>query len=300
MRIVSLVPSATEIVASLGLTDALVGISADCDFPPEVRGKPVLSEAVVTPDLSSPEIDRRIRGRAHTGRSVYHLDAAQLARLRPDLILTQELCTVCAPSFSVVMQAARLLDAEPRIVSLEPRRLLDILDNIRFVGELAGVPEPAADLARRLKRRIDGVAARSGGERPRAVCVEWLEPVYVGGHWVPEMVAAAGGRDVLGAPGEASRMVEWRDVRDARPDVLVVMACGFDVSRTRAEIGLLTRRPGWDDLPAVRSGRVYLADASAYFSRPGPRIVDGLEILAAILHPGRCAIDVPPGAVEQL
>ncbi len=300
MRIVSLVPSATEIVASLGLTDELVGISADCDFPPEICGKPVLSEAVVTPDLSSPEIDRRIRGRAHTGRSVYHLDAAQLARLRPDLILTQELCAVCAPSFSVVMQAARLLDAEPRIVSLEPRRLLDILDNIRLVGELAGVPERAADLARRLQRRIDDVAARSGGERPRVVCVEWLEPVYVGGHWVPEMVAAAGGRDALGAPGEASRMAEWRDVRDARPDVLVVMACGFDVSRTRAEIGLLTRRPGWDDLPAVRSGRVYLADASAYFSRPGPRIVDGLEILAAILHPGRGAIDVPPGAVEQL
>ncbi len=300
MRIVSLVPSATEIAAGLGLADAIVGISADCDFPPEVRGKPVLTDAIMTPDLPSPAIDHRVRGQIHSGRSVYHLDEAALARLRPDLILTQELCAVCAPSFTRVTEAARLLSGEPRIVSLEPRGLLDVLDNIRLVGEVAGVPGRGLELAGRLRRRIDAVAVQADGDRPGVACIEWLDPIYAGGHWVPEMVAAAGGRDVLGVAREPSRRVEWSEVSDARPEVLVVMACGFDVARTRAEIGLLSGRPGWADLPAVRGGRVFLVDASSYFSRPGPRLVDGLEILAAILHPEARAFGGPPGAVERL
>lgn len=300
MRIVSLVPSATEIVAGLGLAGSLVGISADCDYPPEVRTVPVLTEAVVADPLSSPAIDRLIRGRIHTGQSVYHLDAAQLAWLRPDVILTQELCAVCAPPFTTVRRAARLVEAETRIVSLEPRGLDDILDNVRLVGKIAGVAERAAALAGGLRRRIEAVAGRWPHVRPRVVCVEWLDPIWIGGHWVPEMVALAGGTDVLGAAREASRVAGWDDVRAADPDVLVVMACGFDLARTRAEIGLLTDRPGWEALPAVRAGRVYLTNASAFFNRPGPRIVDGLEALAGMLHPESGAPPLAAGVAESL
>lgn len=300
MRIVSLVPSATEIVASLGLVDALVGISADCDFPPAIRGTPVLSDASVAAGLPSPDIDRHIRGRIHTGKSVYHLDAGLLERLRPDLILTQELCAVCAPSYSLVTGAARMLDPDARIVSLEPRGLQDILDNILLVGDLTGAREQAAEVVGRLRSRMDAVAARVAGPRPRVVCLEWLAPLYVGGHWVPEMVAMAGGVDVLGVAREPSWEVEWSALCAARPEALVLIPCGFDTARARAEIHLLSDRPGWEDLPAVRGGRVYLTDASSYFNRPGPRIIDGLEILVGLLHPEAAAAPLPAGAAERL
>ncbi len=303
MRIVSLLPSATEIVASLGLTDSLVGISADCDYPPAIRGLPVLSEAIVCSDLASPVIDRRIRDRRHTGQSVYHLDPGQLAALEPDVILTQELCTMCAPSFTLVLEAARLLDGETRIVSLEPHGLLDIVETVRIVGAVTGATDQAADVAGRLKRRIDAVTAfaeRSTVGQPRVVCVEWLDPIWIGGHWVPEMVARAGGHDVLGASRLPSREAAWDEVCAADPDVLVVMACGFDLERTRAEIGLLSARPGWDTLRAVRTGRVYLTNGSAYFNRPGPRIIDGLEMLAAMIHPESSPFALLPGAAERL
>ncbi|HET6379933.1 MAG TPA: cobalamin-binding protein [candidate division Zixibacteria bacterium] len=301
MRIVSLLPSATEIVCALGLADHLVGISHDCDHPPEIRSRPVLSQAVVTTDLPSGLIDARIRGQVHRGLSVYHLDADQLARLRPDLILTQELCQVCAPSYTLVTQAAKVLEADTRIVSLEPAGLDGILDTIRLVGEMTGTAARARALVGELRARIERVrAAVAGRPRPRVAAIEWLDPIYVGGHWVPEMVEIAGGRDLFGRSGEPSFVVEWTRIREAAPDVIVVMPCGFDVARARREIGLLTSRPGWPDLPAVRGGRVYLTDASAYFNRPGPRIVTGLEILAAILHPGAPVPAPPPDAVERL
>ncbi|HET9001817.1 MAG TPA: cobalamin-binding protein [bacterium] len=284
MRIVSLVPSATEIVCSLGLADALVGISHDCDFPPEVLGKPVLSEAIIGLSEPSRAIEGRIRGMVHTGRSVYHLDERALARLAPDLILTQELCAVCAPSYTLVKQAAKLLDAEAKIVSLEPRGLGDVLDNILLVGELTRTAGRAQALVDQLRIRIGTVQAQASPPRPRVVCLEWMDPIYVGGHWVPEMVDIAGGVDVLGRAGEPSRVVEWNEVIGAAPDVLVLMPCGFDLARTRAEVGALTERPGWDEIPAVREGRVFLTDASSYFNRPGPRLVDGLEILATAIH----------------
>src|SRR5437870_5166658 len=236
-RIVSLLPSATEIVCALGLADALVGVSHDCDFPPEVRGKPVLSAAIVTAAESSRAIDRQIRGAVHRGTSVYHLDASSLARLKPDLILTQELCTVCAPSYTLVRQAAKLLDAEARIVSLEPRGVLDVLDNILLVGELGGADREAAVLVAHLRSRIDAIEGRAGGSRPRVACLEWLDPIYVGGHWIPEMVALAGGLDVLGTGREPSLVVEWETIVAAQPEVLVLMPCGFDIRRARAEIG---------------------------------------------------------------
>lgn len=301
MRIASLLPSATEIVWALGLGDALVGVSHDCDFPPPVRQKPVLSEAIITTDLPSGVIEARIRGQVHKGKSVYHLDETQLAALRPDIILTQELCPVCAPSYDLVRQAAKVLNADVRIVSLEPRGLLDILDNILLVGEMTGTAERARRSVEELQARIEVVRARTdGAARPRMVCLEWLDPLYAAGHWVPQMVEIAGGRDVFGVAREPSFVVAWEAVRAAEPEVLVVMPCGSDVARTRQEIALLTARPGWETLPAVRAGRVFLTDASSYFNRPGPRIMDGLEILAAILHPELFSFTLPPGAVEPL
>jgi iron complex transport system substrate-binding protein len=301
MRIVSLLPSATEIVCALGLSDSLVGVSHDCDYPPEVAGKPVLSEAIVTGDLPSGVIDARMREQIHRGMSVYHLDGDQLAALRPDLILTQELCTVCAPSYTMVTEAAKILDADTTIVSLEPLGLFDILETIRLVGRKAGRSAEAKTLVAELRARIDRVReAAASLMRPRVVCVEWLDPIYVAGHWIPEMVDVAGARDVLGRPREPSFVVAWQDVVAAEPEVLVVMPCGFDVPRTREEIHLLTQRPGWQDLPAVRSGRAYLTDATSYFNRPGPRIVVGLEIMASIFHPVEFSQPLPPGAVESL
>ncbi len=301
MRIVSLLPSATEMVCALGLADQLVGISHDCDYPPEIRNRPVLSEAIVTSDFRSGAIDVRIRNHVHKGTSVYHLDDRQLAALQPDLILTQELCTVCAPSYSLVRQAAKVLDADTRIVSLEPRGLLDILDTVLLVGELTGRQGQARALVDGLRARIDRVRADAGGRpTPRVACIEWLDPIYVGGHWVPEMVEMAGGRDVLGMPREPSWVVEWDALVAAQPEVLVLMPCGFDVPRIKEEMALLTRRPGWEELPAVQSGRVYLTDATSYFSRPGPRIVTGLEILVQLLHPEVFSSELPVGSYDTL
>ncbi|MBI2973274.1 MAG: cobalamin-binding protein [Armatimonadetes bacterium] len=301
MRIASLLPSATEVVCTLGLTDELVGISHDCDFPPEIRGKPVLSRAIVTPELPSGAIDARIRAQVHRGQSVYHLDPEQLAGLRPDLILTQELCSVCAPSYTLVKQAAKVLEAETKIVSLEPLGLDDILDNIRLVGELTGRRAQADAIVWNLRARINRI--RDGAARlprVRVICIEWLDPIYIAGHWVPEMVDDAGGDDVLGRSREPSFVASWEDVVAAEPDVLVLMPCGFDVPRAREELHLLTSRRGWKQIPAVRDGNVYLTDATSYFSRPGPRIVTGLEILAAILHPEVFSLPLPAGAVERL
>ncbi|MGH2398343.1 MAG: cobalamin-binding protein [bacterium] len=300
MRIVSLLPSATEIVSTLGLTESLVGISHDCDFPPEIRTKPILSEAIVTTDLPSGVIEARIRGQVHRGKSVYHLDEMQFTQLRPHLILTQELCQVCAPSYTLVKQAAKVLDAETKIASLEPRGLYDILDNILLVGDLTGTGERAHAVVQQLRRRFEHVRDVVGRLRPTVVCIEWLDPIYAAGHWIPEMIEIAGGRDVLAKAGEPSFVVEWDDVLEAAPEVVVVMPCGFDVARTRQEVSLLTNRSGWNQLPAVRSGRVYLTDATSYFNRPGPRIVTGLEILAQILHPEVFAYAPPSGSVERL
>ena len=299
MRIVSLVPSATEIVCRLGLADSLVGVSGDCDFPPEIAGVPVLSAPVATPDLTSAAIDRRIREDVHAGTSVYHLDAAALARADPTLILTQELCSVCAPSFTTVRRAARMLDAPARIVSLEPTSLADVLDNIQLVADLSGVAERGRAVVTALRARVDAVAAAAGPLRSRVAVLEWTDPIFAGGHWVPDMVAAAGGFDVLGVAGRPSTRVTWDAVRDARPEVLIVAPCGFHLARARREIALLARRPGWRDLPAVSRGQVYVVDASSYFNRPGPRVIDGLEILSSVLH-GRVDGDaLPAGAVER-
>ncbi|HEV8339885.1 MAG TPA: cobalamin-binding protein [bacterium] len=301
LRIVSLLPSATEIVCALGLTNALVGISHDCDYPPAVSGKPMLSQAIITGDLSSGEVDRRIREQLHQGLSVYHLDQVQLAQLVPTLILTQELCEVCAPSFSLVKAVARIAASDSRIVSLEPHGLDDILETIRLVGDLTGAAEHSLALVATLRAHIERVrGAVAGRLRPTVICLEWLDPLFVAGHWVPEMVDLAGGSDVLGRPRAHSYTIDWPAVLEADPDVLVLMPCGFDLRRTRDEASGLMDRTGWRELRAVRSGRVYVTNGTAYFNRPGPRIVDGLEILGAILHPEAVSWALPENGFESL
>ncbi|MEV7085852.1 cobalamin-binding protein [Streptomyces sp. NPDC093085] len=287
MRIVSLLPAATDIVAELGLIEQLVGRTHECDWPPrEVTPVAVVTGADLDQDrLSSREISEAVGGSAHSGSSLYTLDTESLAALRPDVILTQDLCDVCAVSYERVSATVRLLDADTRVLSLEPRTLDDVVDCLLTVGELLGVRERAerrrAELLDRLAKVRETVAGRP---RPRVVAIEWLDPLWPAGHWVPEQIAAAGGEPLLAAPGEHTKPMNWEAVRAARPDVVLILPCGFPPERTLREAHLLTRLPGWADLPAVGAGRVLVLDGPAYFNRPGPRVVRGAEVLAHVLH----------------
>jgi len=288
MKICSLLPSATEIVYALGLGDSMVAVSHECDYPFEARRKPVITaSALKVGDLTPREIDHGIKAQLHKGRSIYHLDEELLKRLRPDLILTQELCEVCAVAYSEVLQAAKVLSGEPTIVSLEPNTLEDILDNILQVGRLTGTQDKADEVVASLSRRIRDVVAtaRRASNRPRVLCLEWLDPTYIGGHWVPQMVEQAGGTDGLGIKGQRSSVVPWEQIAAYAPEIVVLMPCGFGVERTLKELKRFVLPAQWYNLPAVRNGQVYAVDGSSYFSRPGPRVVDGLEILAQIIHP---------------
>lgn len=299
MRIVSLLPSATEIVCEIGLIDQLVGISHDCDWPSEVTNLPVLSEALVDSDYSSAEIDQIVRESLHNGMSVYHLDADLLHELAPDLILTQELCEVCAPSFDDVQRAAGILDKTPQIISLEPKSLEEILENIELVGNVTSAQDCASDLISHLQDRIDEVTRRAAEleYRPRVLCLEWLEPPFIGGHWVPEMAELAGG-ETLRDPGEHSVEISWDEVELFDPEIIVLMPCGFSPQRTAEEMHLLTEHECWDELRAVKNEQVFLVHGSHYFNRPGPRVVTGLEILAKLLHPELFPdLDLPEGSV---
>lgn len=293
MNIVSLLPSATEIVCALGLEDQLVGVSHDCDWPPEVSDRPVLSSTRVDPDASSRDIHETVRDQTHGGRSLYHLEESRLEQLDPDLILTQELCEVCAPDFDDVRRAARLMDRRARVVSLEPTDLSEVLENIRLVGELTGRQDRAGRLVDSLEDRVRTVSEAAGSSRPRVVTLEWMDPFYLGGHWVPDMVERAGG-EPLARPKAPSRRVEFEEVRAFEPEVLVLMPCGFDRERTRREYRNLERPAGWDQLPAVREGAVFATHGSHYFNRPGPRLVEGLEILASVFYPDLADSLAPP------
>ncbi|MFG2616465.1 cobalamin-binding protein [Streptomyces sp. NPDC048507] len=287
MRIVSLLPAATDIVADLGLAADLVGRTHECDWPPAVVASvPVVTRAEFDADaLSSREISAAVGGAAHSGSSLYTLDTEALAALAPDVLLTQDLCRVCAVSYESVTRAVRVTDAGPRVLSLEPKTLDDVLDCLVTVGALLGVRETAerrrAELLGRLARVRRAVAGRP---RPRVVAVEWLDPLWPAGHWVPEQITHAGGNPLLAAPGEHTEPMTWDAVRAARPDVLLVLPCGFPPARTLTEISLLTALPGWEELPAVRAGEVWVLDGPAYFNRPGPRVVRGAEVLAHVLH----------------
>ena len=285
MRICSLLPGATEIAYLLGLGDQSVGVTQECDYPPDAKQKPIVVRSVIDPNLmSSEEIDRKVGELLQAGKGLYSIDEQRFMEAAPDVILTQGLCEVCALDYHEVAKAAQSLPRAPLIVSLNPHSLGDILDDIARVGAATQRESAAKEIIEALRRRVDAVGVREPRYRPRAVCLEWFDPLYVAGHWVPEIVALAGGIDVLGRQGEASFKIEWRQVVEARPDVILLMPCGFDVRRTVREATPLRSLEGWENLSAVRTGNVYALNGNAYFSRPGPRLVNGLEILARILH----------------
>ena len=294
MRIASLLPSATEIVCALGLENELVAVTHECDYPDSVRGKPVLTRSVLSGTRSGAEVDRHIRELVHEGSSIYALDAPLLEALHPDLILTQELCEVCAVSYPIVERAARRLGSSPQLVSLEPESLEDVFANIRFIGRLVGRADTAEQVCDSLRQRVASVEQRVA-DRPRrtVVCLEWVDPPFNCGHWTPELVALAGGDELLGVARQPAQLLDWQRVIDADPEVVVVMACGFSLERSLQEVE--SARGHLFGLGAD----IWVVDGNAFFSRPGPRLVDSVEIMAGILHPG--AVDAPhPSAARRL
>lgn len=288
MRIVSLLPSATEIVCGLGLRDQLVGVTHECDYPASVTVLPKVTQTLIPTDASSEEIDRLVRERLADQRALYALDLPILAAVRPELIVTQALCDVCAVAESEVQSALATLTPVPEVINLEPRCLADVLHGIARVGRAAHCQPQADHYLSELTRRIEAVKTRANllRHRPRVMLLEWIDPPFCSGHWNPELVELAGGTEVIGSPGEPSRRIDWEQVVRAAPEVLIIACCGFSVDRTREDLSILYHYPGWRDLPCVRSRRVYLVDGSAYFSRPGPRLVDSLELLAHAIDPG--------------
>lgn len=289
MRICSFLPSATEIVYALDLGDSLHGVSHECDYPEEARSKPrVVKSRIDSTRLSSREIDRLVTEMASRGERIYQVDLDVLARARPDLVLTQELCEVCAISMEDLQEAVAHLPSKPRLLSLDPHSLDDMLASVAEVGQHTGAATRADAVVADLRRRIDAVRSRSAtaGSRPRVACVEWLDPLITAGHWVPEMVEAAGAEDVLSRPGAPSRRIEFDELAASAPDAIVLMPCGLGVVAAESEYASLQDLDRWRELPAVRAGRVYAVDSGALFSRAGPRLVDGIELLAQLIHPG--------------
>jgi iron complex transport system substrate-binding protein len=291
VRIVSLVPHATELLFALGLGADVVGVTHECDFPPAAGERPRVTRDVLASGLSAAAIDAAVRERTLAGEAIYELDRDALAALEPDLIVTQALCPVCAVSYEEVAQVAKTLPSTPRVIALDPKTLGETLGDVRTVAEATGRREQGVELVRTAAARIDRVrlAVRTQ-PRPRVAALEWLDPVYVAGHWTPQLIELAGGEDVLGLPGEPSQTVSWDELAAAEPEVVVVMPCGYDAPRAHAEAVTYAR-----ELATLNAGRIVAVDASAYFSRPGPRLLDGLELLAHILHPERIAA-VPAGA----
>ncbi len=302
MRIVSLLPSATEIICHLGLDENLVGVTHECDYPPSVVGLPKVTTTLIPHDASSAEIDALVRERLKTQRALYTLDMPTLEKLAPDLIVTQALCDVCAVAEAEVTAAACSLPGRPQVVNLEPMSLEAVLETLQLVAHKAGVLGRGESVVGDLRKRIATVTERSERvmERPRVVLLEWLDPPFSCGHWSPELVQMAGGNEVIGQSGRPSRTLQWEEVVAAQPDVLFVACCGFTLERTLADLPNLRTRQNWSDIPAVRSGRVYVTDGNAYFSRPGPRLVDSLEILAHSLHPDLHALPAGLPPARQL
>lgn len=287
-RIVSLIASATEIVCALGFRDQLVGRSHECDYPPSVMGLPVCTEPKFPTAGSSREIDERVKTILRDALSVYRVHADRLRELQPDVIVTQSHCQVCAVSLADVEQALHdWLGTRPRLVSLEPNTLADVWESIAQVARALDAPERGTQLVEHLKERITAIAeqAQALSDNPTVAYIEWIEPLMAGGNWMPELIELAGGINLFGVAGKHSPWMSWEELREKDPDVLFVAPCGFDIERTRTEMAALTRRAEWPHLKAVRSGRVYLADGNQFFNRPGPRLVESLEILAEALHP---------------
>ena len=293
MRICSLLPSATEILYALGLGDSVAGVTHECDYPLDERGrmpteaKPALIRPRVDPQAAAGVIERDVRAIIARGESIYAVDADLLGSLAPDLIVTQDLCHVCAASPDDLAAALARLPRQPRVLSLTPHSLGDVWNDIRRVGEATSRPLEAEVLATALEKRVAALEARAAQaqSRPRVLCLEWLDPYYIGGHWVPEMVALAGGKDMLGRAGEPSFRATAAEIARLAPDVIVVMPCGYNAARAAAEWGAAQIPGEWNEMPAVHERRIFAVDANSYFSRPGPRLADGIELLAHLFHP---------------
>ncbi|HEX5482301.1 MAG TPA: cobalamin-binding protein [Terriglobia bacterium] len=297
MRICSLLPSATEIVFALGLGDSLVGVSHECDEPPAAVRLPKITRSNIPPGISSSEIDSTVSTTLETQGSLYELDLPLLESLRPDLILTQRLCDVCAVSFDHVQEAVKSLPAQPKILNLEPSSLEDIFQNILTVARATGSEAAGAKVVGALRKRVATVREKTaaGRRRPRVFCMEWVDPPYCGGHWMKELVELAGGRDDLANLHRPSRRIEWKRVLEFSPEVIVLTCCGFELARAEQEGVILAGFEGASGLPAFQAGRVFATDGSHFFARPGPRIVESLEILAHLIHPELFA---PPPLAE--
>ncbi len=287
MRLCTLLPSATEIAFALGLGDAVVAVSHECDFPPGAREKPVVVRGDINSDnVTSQEIDEAVQRHLRRGEGLYKLDLEMLQHLNPDLIVTQGLCDVCAIGYDQVMTAASTLQPPARVLTLSPNSLGEVLRDIWRIGKATGTTTHAGRLVRYMEERVERITTgiRQSGPKPRVACLEWLDPLYSAGHWVPEMVELAGGDDVLAVKHKPSKGVSLEDLVAAAPDVLVLMPCGFDEGRTMREWELLKDLPAWQAIPAVARRRVFAVDGAGYFNRPGPRLVDGLEILARLIQ----------------
>jgi len=287
MRIASLLPSATEIVCALGLADTLVGVSHECDYPPAiVSDLPKLTCSAIPHGLTSAQIDATVSERLRRGESLYLLEEARLAEIKPDLLITQELCDVCAVSYDAVCNLSARLPGKPQVISLTPPNLTGIFQDIETVAKATGTEARGQRLVAQLRKRLDQVTAQvTGKPRTRVFALEWLDPPFAAGHWVPEMVALAGGEEVLGRAGEKSFRVTWAQIRAAQPEVILLIPCGYSAEAAQQEWDALPKPPGWEQIPAAQNGRVYALDANSYCSRPSPRLVDGIEQLAQLLHP---------------
>ena len=293
MRIASLVPSATEMLFALGLGDQVVAVTHECDYPPGAEQLPHLTRSVIPYDLDAAGIDRAVRERTGHGEALYELDEGLLEELYVDLIVTQAVCEVCAVSFDDVQAAAERLPSRPQVISLDPSTIGEVLADVSRLAEAAGVPEAGERLTEDAAERIAVVEdAVEGAARPRVAALEWLDPVFIGGHWVPQMIDLAGGEDVLGLPGEKSRTAEWAELEAVMPQVVISMPCGLYAEQAAAE----TMR--WRRHLALLEARVYAVDAAAYFSRPGPRLVDGIELLGHLLHPELVPAPVSRRSIE--
>jgi iron complex transport system substrate-binding protein len=289
MRIASLVPSATEMLFALGLGGDVVAVTHECDYPPAARELPHLTATVLPEGLGAEEIDAAVKAVVGEGKALYSLDEERLAELAPDLIVTQAICAVCAVSFEDVVAVAARLPSRPRVVQQDPSTLGDVLEDVTRLGQAAGIEARAAELRAELEARLEAVrAAVAGASRPRALALEWLDPPFVGGHWIPEMIELAGGVDVAGTAGAKSPEVEWRRLANLDPDVLVAMPCGWYVEDSRAQA-----LEHWERIEALGAERVFAVDAASTYSRPGPRLVDGTELLAHLFHPE--LVDPPRG-----
>ncbi|MGK7874412.1 MAG: cobalamin-binding protein [Xenococcaceae cyanobacterium] len=288
LRIISLLPSATEIVAALGLTDALVGRSHECDYPPEVQNLPICTEARLNSQKPSAQIDTDIQFLLQSALSIYQIKTNVIEQLQPTHIVTQDQCDVCAVSFPEVEKAvAQLIHSQPKVISLQPNLLTDVWADIKRVAQTLGVE--SQPVLRKLQSRIEACEQKtkvlSEDSLPTVAAIEWTDPLMGTGNWIPELIKMAGGKSLFGVTGKHSPYLKWESLVKADPEVIIIMPCGFDLDRTRQESQVLTKHPGWSNLQAVKNGKIFITDGNAYFNRPGPRLVDSLEILAEILHP---------------